>query len=138
MLGVSPGTIDNLRIAGELPSVKIRARRLFDVEDLRRYAQAMKGGDPRVYRPPDPFKNDAAPLAGRADVNNETSTIPQDESNAHPPTLSSGWPHAPGTFHSVAAVWIASPLTAFPVPATGPTIGPGASAAAGGPEGGAA
>jgi excisionase family DNA binding protein len=36
LLGVSPGTIDNLRLRGELPSLKLGTRRLFDVEDLRR------------------------------------------------------------------------------------------------------
>jgi len=43
LLGVSPGTIDNLRTRGELPSVKLFARRLFDVADLRRYVEARKG-----------------------------------------------------------------------------------------------
>lgn len=43
LLGVSPGTIDNLRTRGELPSVKIAARRLFDVADLVRYIEARKG-----------------------------------------------------------------------------------------------
>jgi hypothetical protein len=43
LLGVSPGTIDNLRTRGELPSVKIAARRLFDVVDLRRLIEARKG-----------------------------------------------------------------------------------------------
>jgi hypothetical protein len=43
LLGVSPGTIDNLRIRGELPSVKIAARRLYDVVDLRRYIESRKG-----------------------------------------------------------------------------------------------
>jgi len=43
LLGVSPGTIDNLRNAGELPSVKLLARRLFDVADLRRYIETRKG-----------------------------------------------------------------------------------------------
>ncbi len=43
LLGVSPGTIDNLRTRGELPSVKIAARRLFDVADLRRYIESRKG-----------------------------------------------------------------------------------------------
>jgi hypothetical protein len=43
LLGVSPGTIDNLRTRGELPSVKLLARRLFDVADLRRYIEAQKG-----------------------------------------------------------------------------------------------
>ena len=43
LLGVSPGTIDNLRTRGELPSVKIAARRLFDVADLRWFVDAQKG-----------------------------------------------------------------------------------------------
>ena len=43
LLGVSPGTIDNLRTRGELPSMKIAARRLFDVADLRRFIDARKG-----------------------------------------------------------------------------------------------
>lgn len=43
LLGVSPGTIDNLRLRGELPSVKLMARRLFDVADLRRLIQSRKG-----------------------------------------------------------------------------------------------
>jgi len=42
-LGVSRGTIDNLRIRGELASVKIAARRLYDVADLRRFVDAKKG-----------------------------------------------------------------------------------------------
>ena len=42
LLGVSPGTIDNLRTRGELPSVKIAARRLFDVADLRRLIDSRK------------------------------------------------------------------------------------------------
>jgi hypothetical protein len=42
LLGVSPGTIDNLRARGELPSVKLLARRLFDVADLRRFIEARK------------------------------------------------------------------------------------------------
>lgn len=36
LLGVSPGTVDNLRNRGELPSVKLFGRRLFDVSDLVR------------------------------------------------------------------------------------------------------
>lgn len=43
LLGVSPGTIDNLRTRGELPSVKLLSRRLFDVADLRRYIETRKG-----------------------------------------------------------------------------------------------
>lgn len=43
LLGVSPGTIDNLRLRGELASVKIASRRLFDVADLRRLIDAKKG-----------------------------------------------------------------------------------------------
>jgi excisionase family DNA binding protein len=42
LLGVSPGTIDNMRNAGELQSVKIGARRLFDLTDLRRFIDARK------------------------------------------------------------------------------------------------
>lgn len=42
LLGVSPGTIDNLRLAGEIPSVKVRGRRLFDVADLRRFIESRK------------------------------------------------------------------------------------------------
>ena len=43
MLGVSAGTVDNLRRRGELASVKIVARRLYDVADLRRFIDARKG-----------------------------------------------------------------------------------------------
>ena len=42
LLGVSPGTIDNLRLRGEIPSVKLLARRLYDVADLRRYVDSRK------------------------------------------------------------------------------------------------
>lgn len=42
LLGVSPGTIDNLRTRGELPSVKLLARRLYDVADLRRFIESRK------------------------------------------------------------------------------------------------
>lgn len=42
LMGVSPGTIDNLRTRGELPSVKLMSRRLFDVADLRQYVLAAK------------------------------------------------------------------------------------------------
>ena len=44
LLGVSPGTIDNLRNAGELPSVKLGTRRLFDVTDLHRLIESRKRG----------------------------------------------------------------------------------------------
>lgn len=44
LLGVSAGTIDNLRLRGELPSVKIAARRLYDVADLRRFIDERKVG----------------------------------------------------------------------------------------------
>ncbi len=46
LLSVSPGTIDNLRLRGELPSVKLLSRRLYDVADLRRYIEARKGVRP--------------------------------------------------------------------------------------------
>lgn len=42
LLCVSPGTIDNLRLAGELPSLKLRGRRLYDVADLRRLIESRK------------------------------------------------------------------------------------------------
>lgn len=45
-LGVSPGTIDNLRRSGELPSVKIGTRRLFDMADLHRFIEARKAVKP--------------------------------------------------------------------------------------------
>ena len=45
-MSVSPGTIDNLRTRGELPSLKIAARRLFDVADLRRYIDSRKAVGP--------------------------------------------------------------------------------------------
>jgi hypothetical protein len=48
LLGLSPGTVDNLRLRGELPSVKIAARRLYDVEDLRRYIESKKSTACRV------------------------------------------------------------------------------------------
>ena len=42
LLGVSPGTIDNLRNEGKLPSLKINARRLYDRADLRLYIDSRK------------------------------------------------------------------------------------------------
>ena len=42
LLGVSPGTVDNLRTRGDLPSLKIAARRLYDVADLRAFIAARK------------------------------------------------------------------------------------------------
>lgn len=42
LLGVSPGTIDNLRSRGELPSIKIGTRRLYDVNDLQKFIDARK------------------------------------------------------------------------------------------------
>ena len=42
LLGVSPGTVDNLRLRGELPSVKLLSRRLFDVADLRAFIESRK------------------------------------------------------------------------------------------------
>ena len=43
LLGVSPGTIDNLRTRGELPSLKIGTRRLFHVNDLLPFIELRKG-----------------------------------------------------------------------------------------------
>jgi uncharacterized protein YqjF (DUF2071 family) len=42
LLSVCPGTIDNLRTRGDLPSIKIGARRLYDMTDLRRYIDSQK------------------------------------------------------------------------------------------------
>ena len=42
LLGVSPGTIDNLRNHAGLPSVKLLGRRLYDVADLRGFIQTRK------------------------------------------------------------------------------------------------
>lgn len=42
LLGVSPGTIDNLRTRGELPSIKIGTRRLYDVTDLNHFIESRK------------------------------------------------------------------------------------------------
>lgn len=42
LLGVSAGTIDNLRIRGELPSVKLGTRRLYDRGDLRQLVDSRK------------------------------------------------------------------------------------------------
>jgi len=42
LLGVSPGTIDNLRTRGELPSVKLLARRLYATADLERFIDTRK------------------------------------------------------------------------------------------------
>jgi hypothetical protein len=42
LLAISPGSVDNARLRGELPSLKIGARRLFDVDDLRRFIAARK------------------------------------------------------------------------------------------------
>lgn len=42
LLGVSGNTVDNLRLRGELPSVKIGARRLFTLADLRCFIEAKR------------------------------------------------------------------------------------------------
>lgn len=42
LLGVSPGTIDNLRNKAGLPSIKLLGRRLYDVADLHAYINARK------------------------------------------------------------------------------------------------
>jgi excisionase family DNA binding protein len=42
VLGVSPGTVENLRLRGELPSLKIGARRLFDRADIAAFIAARK------------------------------------------------------------------------------------------------
>lgn len=44
LLGISPTTLDNLRLNGEIPSIKIAARRLFDVADIREFINSRKEG----------------------------------------------------------------------------------------------
>jgi hypothetical protein len=44
LLGISPTTLDNLRLSGAIPSIKIAARRLFDVADIREFIDSRKGG----------------------------------------------------------------------------------------------
>lgn len=46
LLGVSPGTIDNLRLRGELPSLKLGTRRLFVVADLEKLIESRREGGP--------------------------------------------------------------------------------------------
>jgi len=46
LLSVSPSTVDNMRRRGDLPSVKIGARRLFRIADLERWvADRLEGGE---------------------------------------------------------------------------------------------
>jgi hypothetical protein len=42
LLGISAGSVDNLRLRGELLSLKLGARRLYDVSDLRALVAARK------------------------------------------------------------------------------------------------
>lgn len=42
LLGVSPGTIDNLRLRGAIPSIKVLTRRLYAVADLQRFIDSQK------------------------------------------------------------------------------------------------
>lgn len=42
LLGVSAGTIDNLRTRGELSSVKVLGSRRYDVADLRLFIESRK------------------------------------------------------------------------------------------------
>ncbi len=42
LLSISPGSVDNARLRGELPSLKIGARRLYDLADLRALIEARK------------------------------------------------------------------------------------------------
>lgn len=51
LLGVSAGTVDNLRASGQLPSVKLMGRRLYDVADLRALIGARKARNPGSSKP---------------------------------------------------------------------------------------
>lgn len=42
LLGVSAGSVDNMRLRGELPSVKIGTRRLYATDDLQRFIESRK------------------------------------------------------------------------------------------------
>jgi len=42
LLGVSGGTIDNLRIKGELASLRIGVRRLYHINDIRGFIESRK------------------------------------------------------------------------------------------------
>lgn len=44
LLSISPSTLETLWRSGELPSLKIGARRLYDVADLRAFIARKKGG----------------------------------------------------------------------------------------------
>lgn len=44
LLGVCAGTITNLQRRGELPTLKIGARRLFEMADILAFVAAQKGG----------------------------------------------------------------------------------------------
>ena len=44
LLGVSAPTIDNLQRRGELPSVKIGSRRLFEIAAVKKYIDSLKAG----------------------------------------------------------------------------------------------
>jgi hypothetical protein len=46
VLGISPNSVENLRLRGELPSLKIGARRLYDVSDIRAFIAARKAVQP--------------------------------------------------------------------------------------------
>lgn len=46
LLGVSPGTVENLLRRGELASVKLGARRLYEVAELQRLIARSKRGAP--------------------------------------------------------------------------------------------
>lgn len=45
LLGVSPGSVDNLRKKGGLPSVKLGTSRRFDLADIRAFIEMNKGVD---------------------------------------------------------------------------------------------
>lgn len=42
LLGISASSVDNLRVRGELPSLKIASRRLYCVADLQRFLESRK------------------------------------------------------------------------------------------------
>lgn len=43
LLGISPTTLDTLRLTGQIPSLKIGTRRLFALADLQTFVATRKG-----------------------------------------------------------------------------------------------
>ena len=53
LLSLSPRTVWSLSASGELPSVKVRSRRLYDPHDLREWIRTQKRNGDRSHAAPD-------------------------------------------------------------------------------------